>query len=410
MHSSSAHFPPTSAAPRRLLLAFMLTTVLVPATILNKILFVMLMIWTLRLMVLSPGLRPRLSMPALCAIAIFLYGLLLCLPAHNDNALAIQFFLSTFVLLLIHFIDQFDIDMDLAVETCGRAILLTTALYWILALNPDLPFASQTLRWFEDASQSATAEREYLEDPTLTLALGSAPFLFVPWCVVVLRFFRTRSTVDIAWLLAYGAAITLSGARGIIAVALAFLAIGALWLTSPRTRIVVVVVLTAALAISVPFVLTTTSLFSSDEVSNAAKIGHFKSFIDILDLRGAVFGNGLGSYYFSSGSGYITPHTELTPIDLARYVGIPLAIMFYALLLLPRNSLSAYRGEHFLFYLGFGLYLVLSITNPVLINSYGMLVVLWYWAKLQAPLAPEPSLHAAADPAARRLARPGAPS
>ena len=388
MQPTSVSLPALSQAPRRLLLAFMLTTVLVPSTILNKILFVMLMGWTLRLMMLSPGLRPRLSAPAFCAIAIFLYGLLLCLPGRNDNALAIQFFLSTFVLMLIHFIDHFDIDMDRAAEICGRAIVLATAVYWILAFNADLPYATDIVKWFEDASQSASSERDYLEDPTLTLALGTAPFLFVPWCIVVMRLFRTRRMVDVAWLLAYAAAIALSGARGIVVVALAFLGIGAIWLTSVRTRIVVILALTAVLAIGVPALLTTTSLFSSDEISNAGKIGHFKSFIDVLDLRGAIFGNGLGSYYFSSGSGVITPHTELTPIDLARYVGIPLAIAFFGLLLLPRNVLSAYRGEHLLLVLGFSLYLLLSITNPVLINSYGMLVVLWYWAKLRNSPAP----------------------
>jgi hypothetical protein len=402
--------PSSSAMPRRLLLAFMLVTVLVPATVANKILFVMLMSWTLRVMLLGRGRRPPLSMPAFCAVGIFLYGLLLCLPAHNDNALAIQFFLSTFVLLLIHFIEYFSIDMDRMAETCGRAILLATAVYWVLALNPDLPYGDQLLKWFDDASQSASSERDYLEDPTLTLALGSAPFLFVPWCIVVTRLFQKPRMVDIAWLLAYAVIIAVSGARGIVAVALVFLAIAAIWLTSPRTRMFVVIGLGAALAIGVPAVLSTTSLFSTDEVSNAAKIGHFKSFLDALDLRGALFGNGLGSYYYSSGSGYITPHTELTPVDLARYVGIPLAVAFYGLLLLPRNRLSAYRGAHFLFFLGFGLYLVLSITNPVLINSYGMLAVLWYWTKLQAPPAPASPLPMAAELPALSVDQPRAAS
>lgn len=397
-------------APRRLLLAFMLTTVLVPATFLNKILFIALMGWTLRVMLLSPGLRPRLFAPAFLAVAIFFYGLVLCLPGHNDNSLAIQFFLSTFVLLLIHFIEHFDIDMDRAAELCGRAILLATAVYWFLALNPDAPYGSDLLKWFDDASQSSSSKRDYLEDPTLTLALGSAPFLFVPWSIVVLRLFRTPRMVDVVWLLAYAVVITVSGARGIITVALAFLAVGAIWLSSPSRRIIIVLALAAALAISVPVVLTTTSLFSSDEISNAAKIGHFKSFIDVLDLRSAVSGNGLGSYYFSSGSGYITPHTELTPIDLARYVGIPLAIGFYCLLLLPLNSLRAYRGEHFLYCVAFFLYLVLSLTNPVLINSYGMLVILWYWAKLQAVSVQRPAVRAVTEPVTREAAQSGTPS
>jgi hypothetical protein len=285
--------------------------------------------------------------------------------------------------VLIHFIGYYRIDMDSTVETCGKAMIAATALYWLAALNLDLPYASAYFNWFNDVSLSASAERDYLDSPVLTLALGTAPFLYIPWCLIVVRLFRFRRGADFVWLLLYGAAIAMSGARGIVAVALAFMVAAAIWLTSPRTRTVLILALATTLTIGVPALLASTTLFSSEEISNAAKIGHFTSFVDSLDWSRAFLGSGLGSYYFSTGKSAITPHTELTPIDLARYFGIPLAIFFYGLVLLPFNHLGRYKGIHSLFALGFFLYLVLSVTNPVLINSYGMLVVLWYWAKLQ---------------------------
>lgn len=373
----------SQALPRRLLLAFMLTTVIAPATVLNKLLFVVLMLWTLKLLTRRREPRPRLSWPAFGVIGIFAYGLLMCLPARNDNALAIQFFLATFVLMLIHFVEHFRLDIDRAAEFCGKAMIVITVLYWMVALNLELPYASDIFLWFNEISLSATAERDFIEGgATLTLALGSVPFLFVPWCLVTVRLFRRPRLADFLWLFLYGMAIGVSGARGIAVVALVFLIGASIWLTTFRTRVFIILTMASLIAIGLPVLLTTTTLFSSQEVSNAAKIGHFNSFLDVLDVTGALFGNGLGSYYFSSAKGVSTAHTELTPIDLARYLGIPLAIAFYGLLLLPANRLRRYRGDQFLFSFGFFLFLVLSVTNPTLVNSYGMLVVVWYWAKM----------------------------
>jgi len=388
------------ALPRRLMLAFMLTTVIAPATMLNKLLFIGLMLWTLRLLARRREPRPHLFWPAFGVIGIFTYGLLMCLPASNDNALAVQFFLATFVLLLIHFVEHFRLNMDRAAEICGKAMIVVTVLYWTLALNLEWPYASDIFAWFNEISMSAASERDFIEGgATLTLALGSVPFLFVPWCLVAVRLFKQPRLADFLWLVLYGLAIGLSGARGIVVVALAFLIAASIWLTSLRTRALIIMGLVAILVIGVPVLLTTTTLFSSEEVSNAAKIGHFNSFLDALDLSGALFGNGLGSYYFSSGKGVSTAHTELTPIDLARYFGIPMATAFYGLLLLPVGRLGRYSGDHFLFCFAFLLFLVLSVTNPTLVNSYGMLVVVWYWAKMTDPGRPPTEPTVAATPA-----------
>lgn len=372
-----------SIVPRRLLLGFMLTTLIAPVTILNKILFVILMVWTLNLIAKNrkPGIR--LYIPAFTIVMIYFYGLLISMFGRSDGVLASQFFLATFVLVLIHFIENFRIDMDQAAESCGKVMLAVTFVYLLVTFNQDLPYAAAVFNWLNEINSSATSERDFLEGGlTLTLALGTVPFLFVPWCIVCVRLIHSRRIADFLWLMFYGLAIGLSGARGLVVVALMFLIAALFWLTSFRTRIIFFLILVAVLFIVVPLIFNETRIFSSEEISNATKIGHLNSFVDQLNIYNIFFGNGLGSYYFSSGKDDWLAHTELTPVDLARYVGIPLACVVYILMLFPFSTVACYKGQNFLFVFGFFLFLVLSITNPTLINSYGMLVVIWYWAKL----------------------------
>jgi hypothetical protein len=369
--------------PSRLMLAFMLTTLLVPVSLLNKLLFVFLMLWTLLLITKIRKPRLRLSLPAFSVILIFLYGFLISKLGSNDSVLATQFFLATFVLLLIHFVDYFQIDMDQAAELCGKAMIVATIFYSLLYFNLDLPGFSETFEWFNQISASSAGERDFIEGGVMTLALGTAPFFFIPWCIVTIRFIRFLRVVDLFWLILYGLVIGVSGARGVMVVAITFFIGASIWLTPSRIRFLIIIGITIFLLISIPFLLRETTIFSGEESSNFVKIGHFNSYLEGLSVSGVLFGDGLGSYYFSNGRDRWISHTELTPIDMARYLGIPLALAFYTLLIFPTSRFNFYRGDNVLFCFGFFLFLVLSMTNPTLVNSYGMLVVVWYWSKIR---------------------------
>lgn len=292
--------------------------------------------------------------------------------------------MASTVLLLIHFVDFYRIDMDLAAEFCGKALVVLSIVYWLAALNQYLPYATQIFEWLNQNSSGSFSERDFVEGAaTMTFSLGTAPFLFVPWCIVTVRLIRKRRFIDLFWLFFYGLGICLSGQRGLLVISLAFLFVSFVYLTKIRVRILLSIILIVIIALSLPVLMAKTSIFSSDEISNAVKIGHFNSFWAQLDFERGLFGNGLATYYYSSGRGAFVAHTELTPIDFARYLGIPMDIVFYCLLLFPTKFISNYRGDKGLFSFGFFLFLVMSLTNPTLVNSYGMLCVLWYWAKIK---------------------------
>jgi hypothetical protein len=217
----------------------------------------------------------------------------------------------------------------------------------------------------------------------LTIALGGAPFLYLPWCLILMRLSQKIRWNDLLWAMLYAFVIVLSGARGIMVIAVVFMCYVFVFnRSSIFSRIFVFLVVLALLVSFILFLISNTMVFGGEETSNAVKIGHLTSFWEQLTWASGFFGDGLGSYYFSSGSGILKSHTELTPVDLVRYVGFPLAFVVYTLLLFPRLYRGILGRQRQPILVAFSLYLVLSITNPVLFNSIGMLVVIWYWNKI----------------------------
>lgn len=120
-------------------------------------------------------------------------------------------------------------------------------------------------------------------------------------------------------------------------------------------------------------------MFSSDEQSNNIKIGHIISFLNVADWKMLVFGNGLGTYYYTEGYGELAAQTEITWMDSVRYVGLPLSLLLFSVLLFPnRKYLASVQGSSSRLIMF--MYLLMSLSNPVLFNSFGFLVILWYWS------------------------------
>jgi hypothetical protein len=89
-----------------------------------------------------------------------------------------------------------------------------------------------------------------------------------------------------------------------------------------------------------------------------------------------IFGQGIGSYFHSSALGTETSITELTYLEFIRNFGLTIALVYYALLLYPIAKLRnpIFRESHYLI-LAYFCYLVICVSNPLLVSSSGMLVL-----------------------------------
>ena len=113
--------------------------------------------------------------------------------------------------------------------------------------------------------------------------------------------------------------------------------------------------------------------------SNAIKYGHLVSYIELFDANPnfLIFGQGPGALFYSQGFKVWAAETEWTYIELIRNYGVfSLGILF--VLFLPIYKLLQYRKISMT--LGilctYIVYLFAAGTNPLLINSTGMIVLL----------------------------------
>ena len=364
---------------------FVFMTLIGPAAGINKLPFALIFLWLLWDIVRRDGVITFPSLAPFIVGGIFLYGLALSLMNRSDLGIAVQFVTSTLILPLIYFIRAHGIDMDQLAERSAYVLLACTLAFWLSILGSgDFPLAGPIYEFFIDYNFSAAIDRDFFESgPTVTLQLGTAPFLFVGLAVVGMRLFSPlRRSLDPVKMAAILTAILVSGLRALIVVSMLYLAFLVLRATRPVYRWLLMLVMAALVWMLWWAVLGDSQVLSAGEESNSVKIGHFNSFIHDLTVTSALFGRGLASFYYSSGSGVFKAYTELTPIDMCRYFGIPLTLVLYGCLLMPVRALGRYLRDGGSYIVAALLFILMSMTNPVMFNSYGMLVILWYWSSL----------------------------
>jgi hypothetical protein len=373
-----------SRSIRGALTLFFIATLLVPAAPLNKAFFGLLLGLSVCAVLVSKGTLRIPTLAPFAIAAIFVYGYLLAFFNPVEIELSNQFLLAISVLMLIYPIYWYRIDLDPIAKLSGVVLaFFTVGLFVAIIVLKDSSFAEPVLKYFVDYSLGAVGEREFGGGGLLFMFhAGTVPFLFLTFCLYFQSFVETRRVRDVV--LAFLILIVAAGStsRALIltcAVAAFFLASNRM---RPKTRLVFVCVCAVFALLFLNFLASQTAIFDADEFSNAVKIGHARSFVENTDIVNLLFGEGLGSYYFSLGRNMYLAHTEITLLDLMRWMGFVPAVLAYLLLMFPQFRLPARSQASLTPVVVFGLYVLISLTNPVLFNSYGLLIVLWYWSKV----------------------------
>ena len=367
-----------------LLGCFFVVTIIAPVAAVNKLLFGVLTLWMLNDMLFARTAEVQVMTSPAIIFAIFLYGFVLSLFNHADAALALQLVLGVLILFQIWLIRRYQIDVERLVMISTVAMVVATMLLWCATFLPNMPMGPALLEFFRVYSLSAFGEREFFESATISLHLGAAPILFVGFALFAKKFCQERRIRDFLFALATTLAMLLSASRGIIAGAGLYFLILVLVYAPRRIRILLALLLVAMLAYSIHKILTSTSLLSASETSNAAKAGHVTSFLDQLTVPSLLFGRGLANWYYSVGVQSLKAETEISPMDMVRYFGIVLTLILYFCIVFPVRKIGSYIGGSLLDVVIFMIYLLLSFTNPIMFNSMGMLVILWYWSRIHA--------------------------
>ncbi|MEQ7919212.1 hypothetical protein ABQX22_08455 [Xanthomonas sp. WHRI 1810A] len=361
---------------RFLMLGYCLSTVLVPVFVLNKLFFLPLFLVSLVVMFMNPvkTIAPWI------VLLVFLYGFILSLSGEADLGLGRQMLLGAFSLFLIYVISRYEIDMSVAVKVAGVTLaLIMCSLSFMLMVMPGFVWGEFLLDYYNTHELGFYGVRNFGNLQLFMLHHRSSPFLLLPLALLFLDYLKAKKLLTLVFIGLILTAIICSASRALVAMAAVVLFILYFNHKSWPPRILILVATIPLAVIAIGYLLTETSVLSSDEQSNNIKLGHVVSFFKVADWNMLLFGKGLGSYFYTEGYGEVVSQTEITWMDSVRFVGVPFSLLLLGTLLFPVRKLFAapdLRPTGIIMVL----YLIMSMSNPVLFNSFGFLVILWYWS------------------------------
>lgn len=376
----------TSRIVKWFLFFYCLSTVLLPVFVLNKLFFVPLFLMAVYVFIS----RPIKTIAPVVVFLIFLYGFLLGLLGGADADFSRQMILGAVSLFLIYSIVEFKVDMALIVKAVGAIFALIMCVFsFMLMVEPGSSLSVMLLDFYNANELGYYGLRSFGGLDMFMLHHRSSPFLLLPLSLFFLDFLQVKRFWSLFFVVVILMAIIWSASRGLIVMAAVSMLVLYFYNKNWSARLLMLCALVPVIILGVGYLLTETSMFSSDEQSNNIKIGHIISFLNVADWKMLVFGNGLGTYYYTEGYGELAAQTEITWMDSVRYVGLPLSLLLFSVLLFPnRKYLASVQGSSSRLIMF--MYLLMSLSNPVLFNSFGFLVILWYWSvviKNQEPSA-----------------------
>ncbi|MCU0214173.1 hypothetical protein PSFL_54190 [Pseudomonas sp. DD1] len=376
----------TSRIVKWILFFYCLSTVLLPVFVLNKLFFVPLFLMAVYVFIS----RPIKTIAPVVVFLIFLYGFLLGLLGGADADFSRQMILGAVSLFLIYSIVEFKVDMALIVKAVGAIFALIMCVFsFMLMVEPGSSLSVMLLDFYNANELGYYGLRSFGGLDMFMLHHRSSPFLLLPLSLFFLDFLQVKRFWSLFFVVVILMAIIWSASRGLIVMAAVSMLVLYFYNKNWSARLLMLCALVPVIILGVGYLLTETSMFSSDEQSNNIKIGHIISFLNVADWKMLVFGNGLGTYYYTEGYGELAAQTEITWMDSVRYVGLPLSLLLFSVLLFPnRKYLASVQGSSSRLIMF--MYLLMSLSNPVLFNSFGFLVILWYWSvviKNQEPSA-----------------------
>ena len=128
------------------------------------------------------------------------------------------------------------------------------------------------------------------------------------------------------------------------------------------------------------FVLLAMLLLEENEASNMVKYAHLTSYKNLFNEHPEylLLGQGPGTEFYSLGFREMTVKTEWTYLELIRNYGIMCLPILYVILkpLYDLFALSVKQESTIAVALAYMIYLVIAGTNPLLLSSTGMFVLL----------------------------------
>lgn len=226
-------------------------------------------------------------------------------------------------------------------------------------------------------------ERIFLDMNIMSVFYKTLPVLILPLSIYSYKFFSKEGggTNNLVIMLLLLIAILMSGTRAsMLAGILVFVINFIIWLYNSNMGKLVFIPIFFAFTLTFGF-LTLSLIFEKGERSNKVKYANLDSYSELFIKHPAILitGQGAGSLFYSKGRNEMVVLTEWSYLEILRMFGLIGASVIIGLFIFPLYLI--YKKRKILkfwipIFVGYSLYLLVGGTNPLLLGSTGMLVLL----------------------------------
>lgn len=321
-------------------------------------------------------------------LATFLRG---TLAGYNfDYEYTIIFFKAFSPLLLLLWADRLELLSKLTFP-CACISIISLSIVYTMFYLPDLETIIYNFMQDHD-DFILMSNRYFLGHKFINVFYRTTPLVIIPCSIYYYKtlFEHTHRKRNFFLFVIFAMTLFFSGTRANM-LSVFFIAVSFTIMRIRGGRIGKLISYSLLLLFSVfAFFILLVFLSEKTERSNAIKFGHLSSYADLFSNNPDIllFGQGIGSLFYSSGFRDFVPQTEWSYIEVIRYVGVLgglfiIGIYLYPLFLIYKNRKSLKYALPFS--IGYIFYLGIAGTNPLLTSSTGMLALLIAYSYVLSP-------------------------
>lgn len=305
----------------------------------------------------------------------------------NTSLETIVYFNSFFFFLLTLIIFDKKIDLTKIINYSSLLIVvITIGSYCILVFDPSF-FGNLVQYLVIDKNVAAFGFRNYGDYTILMMYFRTSPLLVFPLAYflhqLLIKNNRRFFILQVIVLLSIIITLILSGTRANWISLFLIISFYICFFAYKKSKIIFVILCFALIIIGSYVVSDVVNiLLDKGELSNTVKHGHLVSYKEYFSQHKFefLFGQGLGRSFYSSGFNKLTLVTELTYLEIIRIWGLAVFLVFMTVLSLPiiKEIRSGSISPLLIAYIA---YLFIAGTNPFLLGSTGMMVLVYVFSK-----------------------------
>jgi len=290
----------------------------------------------------------------------------------SDGMQYLKGYLFLFVVFIMY---HYQLSILLLLVRLLTLLAVVILVFYVISLLPSFESFEDTLYVFGNEYKIFTIHsRTYGAFEVPSIYFHTSPLLIVPLGYYFNKFLERPKLDNLLLGALILIALILSGTRNNMFMGLLVPVV--IYLLKGNRRNVLVVIILISLCILI-FLFSyghiLLGFFSATEPSNAIKLAYLTDYAErFTNISTWLWGEGLGSFFYSTPHAEMVSVTELTYFELFRRYGLIMGFIYFLLMLYPCLRITS-RSEYAWLYLVYVCFLVMVFFNPFYYSSTGIL-------------------------------------